>query len=344
MGNGAIRWSDLTAADARAIFTLLDTHQSAVNSSFRTSREEIDLMFEPSVPHSVFGWYDDAAPGRRLLAFGIVRLYDARTAHPTVTLSASVHPELSPEVREQAAREVLAEQLRRAPALAAGTLHPVAVANVESWDPERGRALAAAGFTDRLSYLQMRRPLTRGPLPLPASAHTDNSGVELVPLTPDRDDAALLAHNSFYADKLNYPIYTREQWRIECAFMRREWSFLAVDTRGDRPRVLGCIMTAAYEQDWPGLGFREGYVDELAVRAESPDGVNARLLAASIAAQAHSGMDATTLDLTVHYEPDGSRLTPESAARLSLYESFGFEVTERTRVVHHPLPDLPARS
>ncbi|MDY5138035.1 DNA gyrase subunit A, partial [Actinotignum timonense] len=98
MGNGAIRWSDLTAADARAIFTLLDTHQSSVNSSFRTSREEIDLMFEPSVPHSVFGWYDDAAPGRRLLAFGIVRLYDARTAHPTVTLSASVHPELSPEV------------------------------------------------------------------------------------------------------------------------------------------------------------------------------------------------------------------------------------------------------
>ena len=44
-----------------------------------------------------------------------------------------------------------------------------------------------------------------------------------------------------------------------------EWSFVAVDRTGDRPRVAGFLLASRYEQDWAALGWREGYIDQLGV-------------------------------------------------------------------------------
>ncbi|WP_156181488.1 hypothetical protein [Actinobaculum suis] len=347
------------AAEVYAFLTRVQKHDGA---PFRTSFEEVESFFDPARAYYAFG---RRGPGGELVAFGLVRSFGVGSGRPSVILSGAVHP----QAHNQLVAELASQQLWAARQLvAAGELGnfenqtaakdsaspaaAVAVTHVEPWESERALELAALGFQHAYSYVQMRRYLhdELPPLRVP-------KGVELVELSPKYDALALATHNSFHTEKLDYTIMTPEQWAAERTYLARDWSFLALDTRGDRPRVLGYLIAAKYEQDWETLGWPEGYVDELAVHGGAE--ITSALLIASMTAQKAAGMRYTSMDVTVNRFPAGSRAAdagtcaadagennsgannndaaaktgPEDTAeRVARYKKLGFSPATETRV------------
>ena len=94
-----------------------------------------------------------------------------------------------------------------------------------------------------------------------------------------------------------------------------EWSFVAVDRTGDRPRVAGFLLASRYEQDWAALGWREGYIDQLGVlSAWRETRVADALILASMWAQKRDGMDRSGTGV-------GSA---NHTGALAVYDSLGF--------------------
>ena len=102
-----------------------------------------------------------------------------------------------------------------------------------------------------------------------------------------------------------------------------EWSFVAVDRTGDRPRVAGFLLASRYEQDWAALGWREGYIDQMGVLGayRQSRAVDA-LIIASMHAQAGDGMERTGTGL-------GSA---NHSGALAVYDYLGFRTVGQTRL------------
>ena len=82
---------------------------------------------------------------------------------------------------------------------------------------------------------------------------------------PQWEEPALRAANRLNESEWGRPPLTQEQWMQGRTAFAPEWSFVAVDRTGDRPRVAGFLLASRYEQDWAALGWREGYIDQLGV-------------------------------------------------------------------------------
>ena len=74
---------------------------------------------------------------------------------------------------------------------------------------------------------------------------------------PQWEEPALRAANRLNESEWGRPPLTQEQWMQGRTAFAPEWSFLAVDRTGDRPRVAGFLLASRYEQDWAALGWRE---------------------------------------------------------------------------------------
>ena len=84
-----------------------------------------------------------------------------------------------------------------------------------------------------------------------------------------------------------------------------EWSFVAVDRSGDRPRVAGLIELSRYEQDWHALGWREGYIDTVAVfDAEYRSEILRALMSRAMQAVADAGLDKAAVGLDPERDPE----------------------------------------
>lgn len=311
---------ELGPANIAEIHELIELVQEYDGASFRTSPAEVRSFFDPAREHVAFGARGESG---RLEMYGMARLFDTAGSHPSVIISGVVHP-AAPRER---VKELAAQQVKAARALAVSQDQQViAVAHLEPWEAERMSVLRAFGFTHAYSYVQMRRSL-RASLP----EYTPAPGIDFVPITREQDATVLGAHNSFHGEKLDYAVMTPEQWATERAFMDRDWSFLAVDRRGDRPRVVGYIIAARYEQDWQSLGWKEGYIDELSVRSTA--NVTAGLLIASMRAQRDAGMRYTSMDVTIDHGPDAQ----DAEERITGYEEIGFSPTAETKVLIKPV-------
>ena len=140
---------------------------------------------------------------------------------------------------------------------------------------------------------------------------------------PQWEEPALRAANRLNESEWGRPPLTQEQWMHGRTAFAPEWSFVAVDRTGDRPRVAGFLLASRYEQDWAALGWREGYIDQLGVLSAWRDSrVADALILASMWAQRRDGMDraATGVGSANH------------TGVLAVYDYLGFRTVGQTRL------------
>lgn len=173
----------------------------------------------------------------------------------------------------------------------------------------------------------MRRALT-GPIEqveLP-------SFVTIEQLTDELMDDVRNAHNTIYYELAKMPPRSPEEWRSQRQATEKTWSFVAMDRRGDRPRVAGYLLSGRYEQDWEALGWSEGYIDEVAVYNEwRGKNILTALLSAAMAAYKNDGIEFAGLDADVDPHASDPHRAVES------YENFGFEQVGYTHVMYRAL-------
>jgi ribosomal protein S18 acetylase RimI-like enzyme len=184
-------------------------------------------------------------------------------------------------------------------------------------DRAREELYEAFGFTPLRYYFEMRRPL--GDLtPTPRSVPEP---LRLVPYDFAYDAAARAAHNEAFRDHfaaIELDEETWHRWVTRGQGFRPDCSFLVLD--GDE--IAGYVLNSIHPDDWPGLGFTEGWTHQLGVRRPwRSRGIATVLLDHSAAAFADEGLDFATLDVDAE-NPTGA---------LGLYESQGYR-RDKTRV------------
>ena len=184
-------------------------------------------------------------------------------------------------------------------------------------DAAREELFGEFGFDRLRYYFEMRRPLgdlTPSPRPVPAP-------LRLVPYDFAYDDATRDAHNEAFRDHFaanELDAETWHRWVTGGQGFRPDCSFLVLD--GDE--IAGYVLNSIHPDDWPGLGFTEGWTHQLGVRRPWRNrGIATVLLDQSAAAFAAEGLDFATLDV------DAENLT----GALGLYESHGYH-RDKTRV------------
>lgn len=187
------------------------------------------------------------------------------------------------------------------------------VTTVLEGDEEIGSHLVEMGFAPTRWFRELRRPLAQE---IPS---VDLDGfVTIEPWTTELDEAAWRAHNQAWSQGTGAGAISLEEWRSARTYFAPRWSFVALDHSGDRARVAGYLLSSRYEQDWPALGWREGYTDMLGVLGEyRTRQVAPALLTAAMRAYATDRMQyaATGVDSA---NPTGA---------LDLYEELGYQPT-----------------
>jgi mycothiol synthase len=184
-------------------------------------------------------------------------------------------------------------------------------------DHAREDLFVAFGFERLRYYFEMRRPLG-GLTPSPRSVAPP---LRVVPYDVAYDGAARDAHNEAFRDHFagnELDVETWGRWVTGGHGFRPDCSYLVLDGE----EVAGYVLNSIHPDDWPGLGFTEGWTHQLGVRRPwRGRGVATVLLDLSAAAFAAEGLDFATLDVDAE-NPTGA---------LGLYESQGYH-RDKTRV------------
>ena len=208
---------------------------------------------------------------------------------------------------------------------AAATSHGAQPTDAPGWleigasegDRPREELFAAFGFERLRFYFEMRRPLGE----LATSPRAVAPPLRIVPYDFAYDDAARAAHNEAFRDHFashELDAETWHRWVTGHQAFRADCSYLVFD--GDE--IAGYVLNSIHPDDWPGLGFTEGWTHQLGVRRPwRGRGVATVLLDLSAAAFASEGLDFAALDVDAE-NPTGA---------LGLYESQGYH-RDKTRV------------
>ena len=310
-----LTWRPLGPGDLPELTRLTSTIEQLDRTPFRTSPEEVVEWLTGS-------WKDlsaDTVGGFE--ASGALRAYALAELPPgDVSLLRSwVHGGVHPAYRGRGIGRDLVRWMDargRQQLAAAGADAPARLVTFLEDDAlDQRRLFEAAGFTPRRQYTAMRRDL-RAPSPrveLP-------NGLRLLPWSPGIDEQIRLAHNEAFADHWGSQPQTVEQWSSGHAQAATSWSFAVLDqsATGPEPAVVGYLMSARIEQDWPVLGYTYGYVHQLGVRrAWRGRGLSVALLGAAMDAYRADGMEYAVLDVDTE-NPTGA---------YGLYARVGFEPT-----------------
>ena len=183
----------------------------------------------------------------------------------------------------------------------------------------REELFAAFGFAPLRYYFEMRRPLgatravDRGPLRAPLRRRARTTSRTTTPRAPrtTRRSATTSPPTSSTTRRGTGGSRAARGSGADC-------SFLVLD--GDE--IAGYVLNSIHPDDWPGLGFTEGWTHQLGVRRPwRGRGVATVLLDLSAAAFAAEGLDFAALDVDAE-NPTGA---------LGLYESQGYR-RDKTRV------------
>ncbi len=310
---GFAHWRSLTESDLPAMVQLHRIVEDYDRVPYRTTVAELAELFEPEVPHGAYGAFDDAGD---LVAYGYVRVQLTEQSIVRATCSGAVHPAW----RDRSiGTSLVAWQIdvSRHLLAASGLEGPAQIAHFAD-ESVTGMVdlLVRNGFSPRRWFTQMRRDLSE---PIPEI--TLGPYLSVVPWTESLSDAVRRAHNQAFADRGESPALTPAQWDRMMADVVREWSFVALDRSTDRARVAGYVLASRWEEDWPALGWREGYIEALGVLAPwRRRGVASSLLCHTMRAFRDSGMDYAGIDVDLD-DPAGAQ---------HLYAQLGFEPTHRT--------------
>ena len=184
-------------------------------------------------------------------------------------------------------------------------------------DALREELFTAFGFDRLRYYFEMRRPLGE----LAPSPRSVAPPLRVVPFDVAYDGATRDAHNEafrdhFAANELDAETWGR--WVTGGHGFRPDCSYLVLDGE----EIAGYVLNSVHPDDWPSLGFTEGWTHQLGVRRPwRSRGVATVLLDLSAAAFAADGLDFAALDVDAE-NPTGA---------LGLYESQGYH-RDKTRV------------
>jgi ribosomal protein S18 acetylase RimI-like enzyme len=183
-------------------------------------------------------------------------------------------------------------------------------------DDARCNLFDAFGFSPLRYYHEMRRRLADGvdPIGLPST-------LAIVPFDFAYDEATRAAHNEAFRDHFAASELDEETWGLWVTGhhnFRADCSYLVFD--GDE--IAGYVLNSVHPDDWPALGFSEGWTHQLGVRrAWRGRGVATALLSATAGAFAADRLDYAALDVDAE-NPTGA---------LMLYEGEGYR-RSKTRV------------
>lgn len=318
-----ITWEVLTGEHLHSLATLVQRMEAQDNPPYRTSVDEVAQMLD-NTGH----WYGVAGFATRGIARGRMVAY----AH--VTFRQSIQPEcvcqggVDPSFRrlglggalvdwqETTARRVLTEICPNEDSQI--------VAHVESGQDDFEQALKARGFQWRHTFYEMRANLKRIP-DTPMLGHY----LTIEQWGPQWEEPARQAANMLSEREWGLRPLTQEQWLQGRTSFVPEWSFLAVDTTGDRPKIAGFLLASRYEQDWTALGWKEGYIDQMGVLEEwKYTHVVDALIIASMNAQARDGMERIGAGLgSAHH-----------SGALAVYDYLGFTPVGQSRLYAIDLP------
>jgi ribosomal protein S18 acetylase RimI-like enzyme len=184
-------------------------------------------------------------------------------------------------------------------------------------DTPREELFGEFGFAPLRYYLEMRRRLAGFARP----ERELSAPLRIVPYDFAYDDAARAAHNEAFRDHfaaVEMDDETWQRWVTGGQGFRADCSFLVIDGG----EIAGYALNSVHPDDWPGLGFTEGWTHQLGVRRPwRGRGIAKVLLDHSAAAFAAEGLDFATLDVDAE-NPSGA---------LGLYESQGYRRV-KTRV------------
>lgn len=306
-------WRPLQAKDAPAVFTLIESIESADKAPQRHSADEIVEMFEGSwkdLEADTLGGFDHA---------GVLRAYAFVEVRPgdSTTVRAFLTGGVDPSWRGRGlGRAVLAwmEGRGRQKLAESGKDLPARLATyVDEQARDQRRLYAAAGFSPIRWYTDMRRDLS---LELPDLRPP--SGVRVVPWSQELDEAVRLAHNEAFADHWGSEPHSAEAWRHDVHFAPA-WSFVALDSSASaEPAVVGYLLSGKYPQDWAVQGYTCGYTNLLGVRADwRGKGLAGALLVRAMRAYRRSRMEFACLGVDTA-NPTGAH---------GLYAQLGYEPT-----------------
>lgn len=303
-------WRALTIDDVEALHRLLGQIEEHDDTPYRTSLEEATERFEADwhgTNENTLGGFD---PDGALVAFGAVSIPgDASTTR--VNLEGGVRAD---HRNGGLGSAILDWEICRARALVAQTGGPARlVAHVEEGMDQSVHMLELRGFKPTRYFTELRRDLR---LPFPDA--TLNRPLELLPWSAELDEQVRLAHNVTFSEHWVSEPHSVETWSQGRTYFAPQWSFIVLDRTSDRSQVVGYLLSGRYEQDWPSLGWTEGYIDLLGVR---PDwrgrGIATALVTRAMRAYADDGLEYASLGVD----------TSEPHAVFGLYDKLRFEPT-----------------
>lgn len=304
-----LQWRALQEEDTEALYALLRRIEEHDDPPYRSTREEVSDSARAewtNLPQNSLAGFDDEG---NLRAYGVVTEPDDGDRARSF-LEGGVDPD---ERHRGVGSVMLAWQVQRARELLAGSDgNGQLIVQVEDGMRASRELVERHGFTPGGYHTEMRRDLRAAELPAIELARP----MELVPWSHELDDAIRLAHGETVGPDSRPP--SPQRWQEGRTYFVPEWSFLVLDHTTDRAQVAGYLLSSKYEQDWPTLGWSEGYVDMLGVRAPwRGKRIATALLTRVMAAYAESGMEYAALGLD-HPSKDDS---------FGLFDKLGFVPT-----------------
>ena len=315
-------WEHLKPVHADKLAGLLALVEESEGVPYRTSRAELEAMFSrPEENWSGVAGFDRNGSGK-MLAFGYVGI--SRDGLEQAVCQGGVDPSTRGvgigsallEWQTKAGAELVQSHFGSGRGKLTHTIH--------ERNSEFLSVLESLGYLWEGSATELRIPVQRWarPTDLP-------SLLDIVPWTPEMDDGTRRAFNLANGEMSSRPVRaSKSDWAEINAGMRRDWSYVALNKEGDRPRVSGFISVGGYEQDWEALGWREGVLQIVAaLDSKSRDTVLEALVDASVGALLEAGVDkmSVTLDPT------------QDEATMKFYRDRGFEISAWFQTYAKPL-------
>ncbi|UFU04812.1 GNAT family N-acetyltransferase [Ruania halotolerans] len=303
-------WRAVEHQDAPTLFALWQQIEEHDDLPYRSTREELDESFVTQwtdLAENSIGGFD---AGGRLCAFGLVSVSPGEQGPVRVFLDGGVRPDYR---HRGVGSTVLEWQIERARQILADDDHGTGtiVVHVEEEMSHTADLVRRYGFTEAGYHTEMRRDLS---LELPDVSVQRPLSVE--PWSAELDEQVRLAHNESSSGQA--PAQSATLWAEGRTYFVPEWSFLVLDRTSDRAQVAGYLLSSRYEQDWATLGWSEGYVDMLGVRAPwRGQRIATTLLVRAMSAFAASGMEFAALGVDHATRQDS----------LGLFGKLGFEPT-----------------